>query len=64
MIWCYLRSSRPGGRVVSQKPVVQRCSVKKLKETCPSLFFNKVAGLNLQLYYKRDPGTVVFLRTL
>ena len=26
-----------------------------------SLFFNKVAGLRLRLYYKRDSGTDLFL---
>ena len=29
-----------------------------------SLFFNKVAGLSLQLYEKRDCGTGVFLQIL
>ena len=29
-----------------------------------SLFFNKVAGLSLQLYKKRDSGTGVFLQIL
>ena len=31
------------------------------KHLCHSLVFNKVAGLGLQLYLKRDPGTGVFL---
>ena len=32
------------------------------KHLCQSLFFNKVAGLNcLQVYWKRDSGTGVFL---
>ena len=31
------------------------------KHLCPSLFFNKVAGLSLQLYFKKDSGTGVFL---
>ena len=49
----------------------RRCTVKKgvltnfAKSTgkylFQSLFFNKVAGLGLQLYWKRDPGTGVFL---
>ena len=46
----------------------QRCSVRKCvlrnftkftgKHLCPSLFFNKVAGLHF--YLKRDFGTGVF----
>ena len=49
----------------------RRCSVKKGvlrnfakctgKHQCQSLFFNKAAGLGLQLYKKRIPGTGVFL---
>ena len=48
----------------------QRCSVRKgvvgnfgkftEQHLCQSLLFNKVAGLNLQLYWKRDPGTGIF----
>ena len=51
--------------------VVQRCSLKVSvlknlakfigKHLCQSLFFNKVAGLGLQLYYIRDSDTGVFL---
>ena len=51
--------------------VVQRCSLKVSvlknlakfigKHLCQSLFFNKVAGLDLQLYYIRDSDTGVFL---
>ena len=32
--------------------------------TCQSFFFNKVGGLELHLYLKRDSGTCVFLRFL
>ena len=49
----------------------RRCSVKKgvvrnfakftWKKPVPDLFFNKVAVLGLQLYWKRDSGTGVFL---
>ena len=49
----------------------QRCSLWKAvlrnfakftgKLMCQSLFFNKVAGLSLQLYQKRASGTGVFL---
>ena len=48
-----------------------RCSVRKGvlrdfakltgKYLCQGLFFNKVAGLSLQLYLKRESGTGVFL---
>ena len=31
------------------------------KHLCQGLFFNKVAGLGLQLYQKKDSGTDVFL---
>ena len=31
---------------------------------CQSHFFNKVAGLSLQLYQKRDSGTGAFLQIL
>ena len=51
--------------------VVQRCSLKVSvlknlakfigKHLRQSLFFNKVAGLGLQLYYIRDSDTGVFL---
>ena len=51
--------------------VVQRCSLKVSvlknlakfigKHLRQSLFSNKVAGLDLQLYYKRDSDTGVFL---
>ena len=48
--------------------VGRRCSVEKQhsgKYLCQSLFFNKVVGLSLQLYEKRDLGTgVCFLRIL
>ena len=49
----------------------RRCTVKKGvlrnfaestgRHLCQSLFFNKVAGLGLQLYWKRDRGTGVVL---
>ena len=48
----------------------RKCSVRKNvlqnfakftgKYLCQSLFFNKVVGLSLQLYWKRDSGTDVF----
>ena len=34
------------------------------KHLCQSLLLNKVADLSLQLYFKRDSGTGVFLRIL
>ena len=53
------------------EPVTQRCSVRNGvlrnfakfigKHLCQSLFFKKVGGCSLQLYYKRDSGTGVFL---
>ena len=48
----------------------QRCSIKVFlsnfskftgKHLCQGLFFNKVAGLSLQLYLKRASGTGIFL---
>ena len=52
-------------------PVLRRFSVKKGvlrnfaklkgKHLCQSLFFNKVVGLILHLYYIRDPDAAVFL---
>ena len=55
----------------SNRNSLRRCSVKRGvhrnftkftgKRLCQSLFFNKVAGLSLQLYWKRDSGTDVFL---
>ena len=52
----------------------RRCSVRKdflrnlakftRKHPCQSLFFNEVVGLSLQLYWKRDSGTYVFLQIL
>ena len=51
--------------------VAQRCSVKKVfleisqnsqENTCARVsFFKKLAGVSLQLYYKRDSSTGVFL---
>ena len=49
----------------------RKCSVRKVvlrnfpkftwKHLGQGLFFNNVASLSLQLYYKQDPGTSVFL---
>ena len=53
--------------------VASRCFVKKAflkflqnsQETLmPGSFFNKAAGSSLQLYYKRDSGTGVFMYIL
>ena len=53
------------------EPVAQRCSVRNgvlrnfakftAKNLCQGVFFKKVGGCSLLLYYKRDSGTGVFL---
>ena len=52
------------------KSVARRCSVKKVflkisqnsqENTCARAFFNNVVDIDLQLYYKKDSGTGVFL---
>ena len=52
------RSSRP--EVFCKKGVLRNFTKFTGKHLCQSLFYNKVAGL-LQLYYKRDSDTGVFL---
>ena len=49
----------PGG--VLLKVVLRNFAKLTGKHLCQSLFFNKVAGLGLELYLKRDSGTGVFL---
>ena len=39
----------------------QRCSLKKGRQLCLGLFFNKVAGLGPATLLKKDSGTGVFL---
>ena len=46
---------------------IKKCCLKRFakfkgKHLCQSLFFNKVAGLRLQLYLKRDSGTGAFFK--
>ena len=53
------RSSRP--EVFCEKSVLKNFTKFTGKQLCQSLFFNKVEGLGLQLYEKRDSGAVVFL---
>ena len=45
-----------------KKCCLERFAKFKGKHLCQSLFFNKVAGLRLQLYLKRDSGTGVFFK--
>ena len=53
------RSSRQ--EVFFKKGVFRNFAKFTGKHLCQSLFFNKVAGLSLQLYLKKDTGTSVFL---
>ena len=55
-------SSRP--EVFSRKGVLENFAKLTAKHLYQSLFFNKVAGLSLQLYLKKGSGTGVFLRIL
>ena len=55
------RSSHP--EVFCKKSVLRNIANFTGKHLCQSLVFNKVAGLGLQLYLKRDSGTGVFYRT-
>ena len=48
--------------VFGKKAVLRNFAKFTRKHLCQSLFFNKVTGL--QLYYKRDSGTGVFLPIL
>ena len=47
--------------VSMKKGVLENFAKFAGKHLCQSLFFNKVAGLSLQLYWKRDSVTGVFL---
>ena len=51
-------SSRP--EVFSKKGVFESFRKFTGKQLCQGLFFNKIAGLRLQLYYKRDSVTGAF----
>ena len=53
------RSSHP--EVLCKKGVLRNLAKFIGKHLCQSLFFNKVAGSGLQLYWKRDFSTSVFL---
>ena len=53
------RSNRPD--VFCRKGVLGNFAKSTGKHLCQGLIFNKVAGLGLQLYQKRDSGTDVFL---
>ena len=56
---CQKQSS---GGVLCRKGVIRNFAKFLGEHLCQSLFFNKVAGLGLQLYKKRDTSTgVVFL---
>ena len=47
---------------VLYKKMFLKISQNSQENTCSRVsFFNKVAGLSLQLYEKRDSGTCVFL---
>ena len=53
------RSSRPG--VFCKKGVLRNFANFTGKHLCESLFLIKLEARGLQLYLKRDPGTIVFL---
>ena len=53
------RSSRP--EVFCEKGILRIFTKFTGKRMCQSLFFNKVAGISLQLYWKGDSGTGGFL---
>ena len=48
---------------VFKKVVLKNCFKYTGRHLCKGVFFNKVAGLGLQLCYKRDSGTDVFKST-
>ena len=50
--------------VFHKKGVLKNFTKFTGKHLCQSLCFDKVAGLTLQPYGKRDSGTGAFLRTL
>ena len=52
-------SSRP--EMICKKGVLRNSAKFTGKQLRQSLCFNKVAGLSLQLYKKRDSGTGAFL---
>ena len=58
----FFRSNRP--EVFCKKGALRNFAKFTVKHLCQSLFFNKVAGLRRQLYWKRDSGTGLFLRIL
>ena len=53
------RSSHP--KVFCRKGVLENFAKFTGKHLCQSLFSNKVPGLSLQLYLKRDFGASIFL---
>ena len=57
---CVTRSRH---RRCSMKVVLKNCFKYTGRHLCKGVFFNKVAGLGLQLCYKRDSGTDVFKST-
>ena len=57
---CETRSSH---RRCSIKVVLKSCFKFTGRHLCKGVLLNKVAGLGLQLYYKRDSGTDVFQST-
>ena len=58
----FIRNSRPGK--FCKKGVLRNFAKFMLKHPCQNLFFDKLVGLSLQLYYKRDSGRGAFLRIL
>ena len=59
----YLKTSfrSSHGRCSVRKGILRNFAKFTRKLLCQGLFFNKVAGWNLQPYQKRDSGTGVFL---
>ena len=55
------KSTRSQRRCSLRKGVLRNFAKLTWKYLCQGLFFNKVAGLSPELYFKRDYGTGVFL---
>ena len=61
---CLNSKQKQSLEVFFQKFVLENFAKYTEKRLCQSLFFNKVAGLGLQLYQKRHSDTGVFLLIL